>query len=79
MELTITQNGGLYAMQHRGVRRYRINLQQRVGTAAILALTSVMRSIEEFRTRLIVAGRPRISPLAAVGHFPDEFQYNWWH
>jgi hypothetical protein len=28
MELTITQNGGLYALQHREVRRYRSNLQQ---------------------------------------------------
>ena len=79
MELTITQNSGLYALQHREVRRYRSNLQQRVGGAAILAFTGAMRCIEEFWTRLILAEKPHASPLAAVGHFPDAFPYNWWH
>ena len=79
MELTITQNGSLYALQHRRVRRYRSDLQKRTGTAAIRVLTTVMRCIEQFRTRLILAGKVHTSPLAAIGHFPDAFPYNWWH
>jgi len=79
MELTITQNGGLYALQHRRGRGYRSNKQKRTGTAAIWALTTVMRCIEQFRTRLILARKVHASPLATVGHFPDAFPYNWWH
>jgi hypothetical protein len=79
MELTITQNGGLYALQHRRVRGYRSNRKKRAGTAAIRVLTIVMRCIEQFRRRLILAGKVRASPLAAVGHFPDAFPYNWWN
>src|SRR5205085_954738 len=70
MEPTITQNGGLYALQHRGVAKYRSNLERRVASGAILALTSVMRCVEEFRTRLVPGGKPHASPVAAVGHFP---------
>jgi len=79
MELTITQNGSLYALQHRRVRGYRSNLKKRAGTAAIWALAAVMRRVEESRTQLILARNAHASPLATVGHFPDAFPYNWWH
>jgi len=79
MELTITQNGGLYALQHRRVRGYRSNLKKRAGTAAIWAFTAVMRCVEEFRTPLILPRNAHASPLTTVGHFPDAFPYNWWH
>jgi len=79
MELTITQNGALYALQHRRVREYRSNPQKHAGTAAIWALTAVMGCIEQFRTRLILPGKVHASPLATLGHFPDAFLYNWWH
>ena len=39
MELTITQNGALYAMQHRVTKKYRGACQKRVGAELIRLIT----------------------------------------
>jgi hypothetical protein len=52
MELTITQNGALYALHHRANRRYRGAHKKRAGTDLIRAFPT---SLEEFAKPLIPA------------------------
>ena len=54
MELTITQNGALYALQHRATKKYRRARQKRVGADLIRLITR--GGVAVSNTRL---GRPQ--------------------
>jgi hypothetical protein len=51
MELTITQNGALYALQHGTTKNYRRVRSKRVGAELIRALPTLTTSVEKFKTR----------------------------
>ncbi len=57
MELTITQNGALYAIQHRPAPRHRGNLQKRVGADQTRALPTLTTSMKKLTMRLIPVGK----------------------
>ena len=50
MELTITQNGALYALQHRASKKNRGSWQKRVGTDLIWSYQALTRSIEKVQS-----------------------------
>jgi hypothetical protein len=62
MELTITQNGALYAMQHKPARSY---LQTRVRTDLIWSYRALTRSIEKVRSK------PRNTAEQVAHAFPE--------
>jgi hypothetical protein len=61
MELTITQNGALYALQHRATKEYRGPRRKRVGAALIRALQALTTSMEKFTMRPIPAERAQFA------------------
>jgi hypothetical protein len=46
MELTITQNGALYAIHHRPIRKYRTALRKRTGVSLLTITTSCFQKIQ---------------------------------
>jgi hypothetical protein len=50
MEPTITQNGALYALQHRATKKYRGAHKRRVGTDLIWSYRALTRSIEKVQS-----------------------------
>src|SRR3981081_551119 len=57
MELTIIQNGALYALQHGATTKYRRVRQKRVRADLIWALPDLKKSTEKFTLRPIPAGK----------------------
>jgi hypothetical protein len=55
MELTITQNGALYALQHGANRKYGRVRFRRVGADLIRLLPTLTTSLEKLTTRAISA------------------------
>ena len=55
MELTITQNGALYALQHGENKKYRRVRSRRVGADLIRLLPTLTTSLEKVTTRAISA------------------------
>jgi hypothetical protein len=54
MELTITQNGALYALQHWANKKYRrVRRSRRVGADLIRLLPSLTTSVEKLTTHAI--------------------------
>jgi hypothetical protein len=53
MELTITQNGALYALQHGANKKYRRVRSRRVGADLIRLLPTLITSLEKLTTRPI--------------------------
>ena len=53
MELTITENGALYALQHGANKKYRRVRSRRVGADLIRLLPSLKTSIEKLTTHPI--------------------------
>jgi hypothetical protein len=53
MELTITENGTLYALQHGANKKYRRVRSRRVRADLIRLLPTLITSMEQFRTRPI--------------------------
>ena len=53
MELTITENGTLYALQHGANKKYRRVRSRRVGADLIRLLPTLTTSMEQLRTRPI--------------------------
>ena len=54
MELTITQNGALYGLQHGATKKYRRLPSRRVG-ADLIRLLTLTTSLEKLTTRAISA------------------------
>ncbi len=73
MELTITQNGALYAVQHRPAPRYRGNLQKRVTADLIRALPTLTTSMEKFTMRPIPAEKAQSAPQNTGAQVADAF------
>jgi hypothetical protein len=61
MELTITQNGALYALQHGATTKYRRVRQKRMGAALIRILPTLTTSLEKFTTRPIPAEKAQFA------------------
>jgi hypothetical protein len=55
MELTITQNGALYALQHEASKKYRRVRSRRVSADLIRLLPTLTTSLEKLTTRAISA------------------------
>ena len=53
MELTITQNGALYALQHGATKKYRRVRSRRLGADPIRLLPTLTRSLEKLTTHPI--------------------------
>lgn len=53
MELTITENGALYALQHGANKKYRRVRSRRVGADLIRLLPSLTTSVEKLTTHAI--------------------------
>jgi hypothetical protein len=60
MELTITQNGALYALQHGATKKYRHVRSGRVGADLIRVLSTLTTPMEKLRTRPIAAEKARL-------------------
>jgi hypothetical protein len=73
MELTITESGALYAVQHRPAPGYRENLHKRVGADLIQALPSLTTSIEKFTMRPIPSGKAQSAPRDTGAQVADGF------
>jgi hypothetical protein len=73
MELTITQNGALYAIQHRPAPRYRDNLQKRMGAHLIRALRTLTTSMEKFTMQPIPAAKAQSAPQNIGPQVADAF------
>jgi len=73
MELTITQNGALYAIQHRPAPRYRKNLQKRVGAHLIRTLSTLTTSMEKFTMRSIPAEKAQSASQSNGAQVADAF------
>ena len=65
MEPTITQNGALYALQHRTTKKYRGAAKARVGTDLIWSYQALTRSIEK------VQSTPRNTAEQVAYAFPE--------
>src|SRR2546423_6084466 len=75
-ERTITQNGALYALQHRSAKTGRRNLRKKAGGAALIRVfTNLRRCILAFTKPPIFATKLHSPSLATVGHFADVFPY----
>jgi hypothetical protein len=74
MELTITQNGALYALHHRASKKYRGPRQKRVGPDLIRALPTLTTSVEsvygQFRQEMLSPPREYWRAQVADG-FPE--------
>jgi hypothetical protein len=64
-QLTITQNGALYALQHRATKKYRGDYKRRVGTDLIWSYRALTRPIEK------VQSTPRNTAEQVVYAFPE--------
>jgi hypothetical protein len=73
MELTITQNGALYALQHRPAPRYRKNLQKRVGAHLIRTLPTLTTSMEKFTMQPIPSEEAQSATQNARAQVVDAF------
>ncbi len=73
MELTITQNGSLYALQHGATKKYRGARQKRMGADAIRALPTLTASIEKFTMRPIPAEKAQLAPQNTRAQVADGF------
>jgi len=65
MEPTITQNGALYALQHRATKQYRGARQKRVGTDVVWSYRALTRPIEK------VQSTPRNTAEQVAYAFPE--------
>jgi hypothetical protein len=61
MELTITENGALYALQHGANKNYRRVRSRRVGADLIRLLAPLTTSMEKLMTRPIPAERAQVA------------------
>jgi hypothetical protein len=74
MELTITQSGALYALQHGAPKKYRRVLRPRqVGADLIRILPTLTTSMEKFMMRSIPAGRTQFAPQNDRAQVADAF------
>jgi hypothetical protein len=64
-QLTITQNGALYALQHRVTKKYRGEHKRRVGTDLTWSYRALTRSIEK------VQSTPRNTAKQVAYAFPE--------
>ena len=75
MELTITQNGALYALQHGATKKYRRVHPKRMAAGPIRALPTLITSLDWFKMRRFPAEKAPFVPQnngAQVGDpFPD--------
>ena len=75
MELTITQNGALYGMQHGAIKKNRRVRSRRVGAALIRALSPLTTSTESVRygqvPREMLSPPPEYSRAQAAEAFPE--------
>jgi hypothetical protein len=62
MELTITQNGALYALQHGATEKYRRVRSRRVGADLIRVLPTFTTSMEKLTTRPMPAEEAQWAP-----------------
>jgi hypothetical protein len=73
MELTITQSGALYALQHGAPKKYRRVRSRQVGADLIRILPTLTTSMEKFMTRPIPAGRTQFAPQNDRAQVADAF------
>ena len=73
MELTITQNGALYALQHGATTKYRRVPQKRVRADFIWALPTLKTSTEKFTLRPIPPEKPQSAPHDTGAQLVDAF------
>jgi len=73
MELTITQNGALYAMQHGLAPRYRGKLHDRMYADLIRALPTLTTSIEKFTMWPIPSEKAQSAPQRSGAQVTDAF------
>jgi hypothetical protein len=73
MELTITQSGALYALQHGAPKKYRRVRPRQVGADLIRILPILTTFMEKFMTRPIPAGRTQFAPRDNGAQATDAF------
>ena len=73
MQLTITQNGALYALQHGATKKYRRVRSRRVGADLIRILPTLATSVEKFTTRPIRAEKAQFAPQNNGAQIADAF------
>ena len=73
MELTIIQNGALYALQHGATTKYRRVRKKRVRADLIWALPTLKTSIEKFTLRPIPPEKAESAPQNTLAQLVDAF------
>ena len=73
MELTIIQNGALYAMQHGAPKKYRRVRRKPVGPDRMRALPALTTSREEFMLSPISTGKAQPGPEITEEQVTDAF------
>ena len=73
MELTISQNGALYALQHGATTKYRRVRQKRVRADLIRALPTLKTSIEKFTLRPIPPEKAQPASQNTLAQLVDAF------
>ena len=73
MELTIIQNGALYALQHGATTKYRRVPKKRVRADLIRALPTSKTSVEKFMLRPIPPERAQSAPQNILAQLADAF------
>jgi hypothetical protein len=73
MELTIIQNGALYALQHGAPTKYRRVRQKRVRADLIWAVPALKTSIEKFALRPIPPEKAQSAPQNTGAQLVDAF------
>jgi hypothetical protein len=72
MELTITQSGALYSLQHGGTKKYRRLPSRRLGDL-IRALPTLTTPMEKLRTRWIAAKKAQFVSQDTGSQVADAF------
>jgi hypothetical protein len=73
MELTIIQNGALYALQHGATTKYGRVRQKRVRADLIRALPTLKTPIEKFTLRPILPEKAQSAPQNTLAQLVDAF------
>jgi hypothetical protein len=73
MQLTITQNGALYALQHGAPKKYRRVRPKRAGADPIRAFPTLITPLDWFRMRLIPADKAQFAPQDNGAQVADAF------
>jgi hypothetical protein len=73
MELTITQTGGLYALQHGATKKYRVVRQQRMAAEPIRILPTLTTPIEKLAVRPIPARKVQPARQNTLSQLVDAF------